>query len=227
MLAILCTAAPISGQTVVGRVTDGIAGTPIANADVVLLGADEGVVGHAITSEWGRFWIRAPRPGIYRVRITRIGYQAFTSDTLVLSPGESATIEPGLQPTPAELPAVDVQVARRSARLARDGFYQRMVRGIGYFLRPEDLEEMKPLFPEDLFSGMPGVRVLANGKMRSVSSGCDLTVAIDGVRVIDDWWQVVHVKDIEALEVYPRPAGVPFWLFGSGSPCGAVVIWTK
>jgi hypothetical protein len=80
---------------------------------------------------------------------------------------------------------------------------------------------------------MGGVRMLPSGQVVTLRHHrpCRLTVAIDGFPVLRDpsspWSEVVHVNDIEAIEVYPGPAGVPPWLFGPRSPCGAVVIWTK
>ncbi len=55
---------------------------------------------------------------------------------------------------------------------------------------------------------------------------CPLTIAVDGI-IVEGWTELLHPTDILALEVYPRPAGLPPWLAGSRSPCGAVVIWTK
>ncbi len=113
-------------------------------------------------------------------------------------------------------------------RLARVGFYRRQAGGFGYFLTPEDLEALHPVFLEDLFWNMAGVRMRRDGRVESQRfyRPCSLGVAVDAL-VVSDWTAVVHVGDIEAIEVYPSSAGVPAWLFGPVSPCGAVVIWTK
>jgi hypothetical protein len=63
--------------------------------------------------------------------------------------------------------------------------------------------------------------LLLTGRM-----GCPLAVAVDGL-IVSNWTEVVHVNDIEAVEVYPSPAGLPAWMFGTRGRCGAVLIWTK
>lgn len=44
---------------------------------------------------------------------------------------------------------------------------------------------------------------------------------------IGRWNDLVPPETIEAMEVYPRSAGLPAWISGYVSPCGAIVIWTK
>jgi hypothetical protein len=109
------------------------------------------------------------------------------------------------------------------------GFYKRLDRGIGYFRTPQDIAELRPVFPEDLFRGLPGIRVLAGASIVTMARGkrCPLTVAVDGTVLVSKWSEMVHVSDIHAIEVYTRPTGLPSWLAGSVSECGAVVIWTK
>lgn len=75
---------------------------------------------------------------------------------------------------------------------------------------------------------------------RSGPMTCYPSISIDGLVVrtggvqpggvsgeIGRWSDLVHVNDIEGVEVYPSAAGMPAQVSGSVSPCGAVLIWTK
>jgi len=41
------------------------------------------------------------------------------------------------------------------------------------------------------------------------------------------WQSMISVTEIAAVEVYPGAGGLPDWVGGLRSPCGAVIIWTK
>ncbi len=64
---------------------------------------------------------------------------------------------------------------------------------------------------------------------------CNPSVVLDGVLLqpggtasgglsLDD---LVNPFNIEALEVYPGPEGVPVQYSGYLSPCGAILVWSK
>ncbi len=235
---------PAWAQTVQGTVFDAESGVPISLANVALLATDDSIVGRHVTDKDGRFVIRAPEAGSYRLRASRISYAPFTTDTFALETGQDAVAELRLRPIPTPLDPIEVVVEERVPRLVRVGFYKRQAKGFGKFRTPEDLEALHPIYPEDLFYGMSGVRVQSRGRvMGSAYRLCALSVTVDGLLVqrggflrskavpslTDDpsWTDLWHVKDIEAIEVYPRPGGVPVWLSGTVSPCGALLIWTK
>jgi len=44
---------------------------------------------------------------------------------------------------------------------------------------------------------------------------------------VGDWWQLVDVHDVVAMEIYPRTVGAPVQMQGQESPCGVIMIWTK
>ncbi len=229
---------PAWPQTVQGTVLDAESGVPISMANVALLATDDSIVGRHVTDKGGRFVIRAPEAGSYWLRATRIGYAPFTTDTFALETGQDAVTELRLRPSPTPLDPIEVVVEERVPWMVRVGFYKRQAKGFGQFRTPEDLEALHPIFPEDLFHGMSGVRVQSNGWV--LGSGyrpCALSVTVDGMLVqrggspgsktAPSWTDLWHVNDIEAIEVYPRPGGVPAWLSGTVSPCGAILIWTK
>ena len=244
LLLTLMPAGPAWAQTVQGTVLDIQSGLPIYTAEVALLAADDRVVVWVVTDEAGRFDIQAPDVGSYQLRASRIGYAALSTDTFTIEPGQDALLELRLQPSPIPMDSLEAVVeGQKPRRLVRVGFYERQRKGFGHFLAPEDIEARRPTFPTDLFWGMSGVRVIrrnsydwdlimpsAQGSLGG--SRCHPSVSIDGMVVQaggrDDGWQdLFHVNDIEAIEVYPRGAGLPGWMAGQVSPCGAILLWTK
>ncbi|MCH7565622.1 MAG: carboxypeptidase regulatory-like domain-containing protein [Gemmatimonadetes bacterium] len=232
---------PVWAQTVQGTVLDAESGAPIHTADVVLLAMDDSVVGGDITDEEGRFVLRGPGAGSYRLRATRLGFASFTTEAFALEPGQNVLAELRLELNPIPLDSLAAIVeGQKPRRLVRVGFYKRQARGFGSFLSPDDIEDRHPVYTTDLFWGMSGVRV-RRGRLDSWDvvqfrrPGCRLSVSIDGMVVqiggppgrSRDWQGLLHVNDIEAIEVYPSVAGVPAWAFGTVSPCGAILIWTN
>lgn len=56
----------------------------------------------------------------------------------------------------------------------------------------------------------------------------DLEVAVGSRDLQRSHWQdLVTVQGIAAIEVYPGQGGMPGWVSGNVSPCGAVLLWTK
>ncbi len=54
---------------------------------------------------------------------------------------------------------------------------------------------------------------------RSVGGGGDVKRSF--------WQDLISVREIAAVEVYPGQGGLPSWASGEVSPCGAVLFWTK
>jgi len=51
---------------------------------------------------------------------------------------------------------------------------------------------------------------------------------VGGSRIRRSFWQdLVSVHEIAAIEVYAGQGGLPDWVAGDVSPCGAVLFWTK
>ena len=228
-LLVLTPVRPAEGQTIQGSVRDATSGASIEMADVALLTAGDSIVGRHVTGADGRFVVRAREAGSYRLRATRMGYASYTTDAFALALGQDTVAQIRLLPNPVVLNRIQAGAERRRQRLVQVGFYDRQAKGFGYFRTPEDLEALHPIYHEDLFRGMSGVRIGRGGTVVTTSfhRPCPLSVAVDGQVVERDWTAVVHVNDVEAIEVYPHPTGVPAWLSGAVSPCGAIIIWTK
>ena len=214
-----------SAQTVQGTVVDAESGVPIYTAEVALLTTDGGAASRVLTDTRGRFVFGVPDSGSFRLRATRFGYVPFTTDAFELAPNQDVVAELRMQVSPVALDSLGAVVeARRPRRLERVGFFKRQAKGFGYFLTPEDIEARRPVHPSDLFWGVPGVRVSYRNAFEwdvvSTRGGCSISVSIDGMFVQagggggSDWQDLLHVNDIEALEVYPSPVGLPAWAGG-------------
>lgn len=89
--ALLVVAAPLSAQIVRGRVVDLATGGALPGAHVILVDTSGHDGASALTSDDGRFAIRAPDAGRYALRVQRIGYSSTRSDPFEL--GAQETIE--------------------------------------------------------------------------------------------------------------------------------------
>ena len=136
---LLALATPAWAQTVQGTVLDDEWSVPIETAGVSLLAADDSVVVQYVTDENGRFVIRLPDAGSYRLRTTRLGYEPSTSYAFTLGPGQDALRGTRLLPSPVLLDPLEVIVEGQSLDLARVGFCRREAIGFGHFLTSEDL----------------------------------------------------------------------------------------
>jgi hypothetical protein len=231
-----------SAQTVRGTVRDHGSGVTLQRAAVALLAPDDSVVGQHITEEDGRFVIRLPDAGSYRLRALRVGYAPATTETFSLARGQDVLAELRLQVSPALLDTNGTGMEGQNLALGRAGFYRREAIGLGQVRTPENLAARPPLDLADLLLEMDGVQV---GRPSATSSSevfstrgpqllaCRPSVSIDkevvqvGGRQGSGWEDSLDVVDVAAIEVYPGQAGLPVWMAGSRSPCGAVVIWTK
>jgi len=109
----LLVAGPLAAQTVRGRVVD--AGTPnvVVGAHVVLLFADGRAAVSVLTNEEGRFQIRAPAPGRYRLQVDMIGRAGTTTSELEVAAGALVDTTLELPLAPVTLPGLDVRSGQR------------------------------------------------------------------------------------------------------------------
>jgi hypothetical protein len=202
-----------------------------------------------VTSSDGQFTFSIPRLGEYRLLISRIGYPISLSKPFLFSSAFTARVSLSLPSNPITLDTVTVvakEIERRLPYLADAGFYQRRREGFGHFLTRDEIDKRDPLILSDLLKGMSGVRVTCTGArncavtMRAANTmffrgPCKPSVVLDGVVLqpggtsggglgLDD---LVNPFNIEALEVYPGPSGVPVQYSGYLSPCGAILVWSR
>jgi outer membrane cobalamin receptor len=133
---------------------------------------------------------------------------------------------------------------RRLQYLEDAGFYRRKRIGFGHFLTRAEIDRRDPLIMSDLLHDMPGVRVTCVGArscnitMRAATTmffrgKCEPSIVLDGVLLraggvgsrgdlsLD---ALIDPFDVEAIEVYPGPEGVPVQYV---SPCGAIIVWSR
>ncbi len=102
----------LSAQTVRGRVTDG-RDQAVPGAVVTLLDSADQIVARALTPEDGTFRLTVARPGTYRLRTARIGFQPTLLPSIQLGRGETRVQAVRIAFIPIALAAV--RVAARSA----------------------------------------------------------------------------------------------------------------
>lgn len=217
---------PTAGASLHGSIRDQ-AGAPVGFALITVAGI------RGVADSAGRFSLTNLSPGATDVLVRRLGFTPKRiSLTLVESRADSLRIV--LAVIPFELAGINTE-ATTVGRMA--DFNRHRVNGQGIYLDRDELEKRRTPRLSDVLRRMPGVRIVTDRSGRTLlrmgrsSSGrdCPPEFWIDGVRAqflgVDD----VPVNDIEALEVYRGPSGMPpeFNSRFTNAGCGAVIIWTR
>lgn len=251
--ALLFAASPAVGQVLRGSVLDSASGQPVTGANVIVLGAADTTVAAAVTGTDGAFTFRLRAIGDYRLRVTRIGYSARMTGPVGVASTFDASVQIHLAPSAVPLDTLSVAaeqvgVEKQLPYLVGAGFYDRRHKGFGHFLTRPDIEKRDPLLMTNALRGLSGVQVVCTGRRMPVR--CDVfmpaattiffrgpclpSVVLDGVvlrvggvggsEYVDD---LLNPFNIEAIEIYPSPAGVPVQYQGYLSPCGAIIAWSR
>ena len=214
------------GATLHGAVRD-VAGAPIPFAHVSI--ADT----RGLADSAGRFSLVRLAPGVTTVYVRRLGFSP-RSMPVTLVAGREDSVVVVLGPLPRELESITTEAAT-IGRLA--DFQRHRTNGQGIYIDRAELEKRRTPRLSDVLRRLPGVRIVTDRTGRallrmgrsSFGRDCPPDFWIDGVRAqflgVDD----VPVSDIEALEVYRGPSGLPpeFNSRFSNANCGAVIIWTR
>ncbi|MEJ2239577.1 MAG: carboxypeptidase-like regulatory domain-containing protein, partial [Gemmatimonadales bacterium] len=83
-------------------------GMPVGTGFVVLLDQSDHEVARTLSASVGRFSLKAPRSGVYRLRSERIGYRAGVSQPFALTPDSALDYTLEVVPIPVVLAAVEV-----------------------------------------------------------------------------------------------------------------------
>jgi hypothetical protein len=102
----------LSAQSITGRVIEESSNVPLSGSFVLLLDMRDNELSRVMTDGLGRFTLRVPRDGVYRVRAMAVGRQSYASDPIPVVGG--ATVEYVVEMTrlAVELPALVVQADR-------------------------------------------------------------------------------------------------------------------
>lgn len=233
--------APASAQVVQGVVLAADSGEPVSGARLLLRDPDGVIRAGMISSDRGRFELRADLAGMLQLEVSHIGYADWRTASFALASGQTLDVEVklGLEAIPLEPIVV---VARRSEGVSRTAqFLQRMndpARVGGYFISEEAIEARPAALPSTLVVGTPGMSLRlassAAGLERNVimAGGCEAQAFVDGIRVqqgqgasVDD---VVTAEQLAGVEMYPRALGAPPQYVDTHNPrCGVVLYWTR
>lgn len=239
-LVLMVTNAPTSAQTITGRLLDGKTDVGISGSDLALLDTGGQVVRRTVSADNGAFTLRAPGPGLYRIRASRLGYATTVSPLIKVNQAESVHVEFRVPQAPVELPELTVTARRRmplpSPYLERKGYYRRKqsygVRGLGLgtFLDGKDLRPTANTLGDLLRGSVPGISVNGYGP-RQVSImgrwGCPVGLYLNGVPLgTTDGGMIPPASEITAVEVYPDGLSLPPAFMGRGGGCGVVAVWT-
>ncbi|MEX2529194.1 MAG: TonB-dependent receptor plug domain-containing protein [Gemmatimonadota bacterium] len=225
------TGAPDSVR-VTGEVLDRATGRGIPSAAVTLYPVfDESEIAwQGSTDDLGRFRTGVLTMGTYEFRAEVIGFESVRKTVPLLG---AAGVHLRAQMVPEALLMDPIVVTSlRPSRLESSGFFDRRRMGLGHTFTREDIEELNPLRPSDIFRAVPGVQVVPSrdgyGSTLRYRGGCQPQVVIDGMTVEGPFAfdELLTVQDIEAVEVYS--SGTAPARFSRGqSGCGTILAWTR
>lgn len=231
--AVLVLAAPAAAAaqatlaSLVGTVKD-TAGVPISKARLEVGST------MALSDSTGRFMLPGLPSGSSKLLVRRLGFEPLDV-TLDLVAGVTQSLEVVLTFLPQDLPGLTTTASSVADARMQD-FYRHRKSGMGYFLDRKEIEEKHVARISDLLRRLPGTRVGSDRSgrqmLRMARNGirdCPPDMWVDGVRATGMQVDDLPLSDVEALELYRGPAGMPPELNTRlGNPaCGALVIWTR
>ncbi|MEO7367332.1 MAG: SusC/RagA family TonB-linked outer membrane protein [Gemmatimonadaceae bacterium] len=226
--------------SIAGRVLDALSRAPIPSAQVQVVGTTQG----GTTAEDGRFRITNVRPGVYQVRVLRIGYKAITQ-SVTLGGSDVTGLEFSLTPVAVTLDQVVTTATGATTRKKEQG------NTVGT-LNPQPAALATAGNLSQLLTGrIPGVSVGAPGgtvgsssriRIRGASSlslSNDPLLIVDGVRVdnnsasttlgvggqVPSRFNDINPEDVEKIDVLKGPAAGA--LYGTAAANGVILITTK
>lgn len=232
LLSHVDSGAKAGNATVAGRVV--LEGSPIAaGSRVELVGTD--VV--TLTNDKGEFTMTKLPSGTHVLLARHLGFGAQTVG-VDLSSREPQSVTIKLPKFVGMMEPV-VVTARRTASLDRVGFNQRRKSGTGYYIGPDQLENMRPNRLTDILTRVPGLHVTYTngGEIVSSSRGVSSLTGGDCVQYfVDDMpWQseepgdindFVNANEIVGVEVY-QGVNTPGQYSRGGASCTTIVLWTR
>jgi hypothetical protein len=237
-------------QGVQGWIREPESAAPVRGAIVTLRQRPGAIVVTGETNGRGFFRLQTPVPGTYSLEAEALGFGEANAEDLTVALGKLTHLEITMAPAPLELEPLVAVGTPRVFQLEMQGFYNRMERGFGYFLSPDDLERIHPENFRQIFERVPGLRisqVMGQGIKLTVlrptvldGPECTPRVYLDGAVVgtsalADDSTgvgvhpdQLVSIRDLDAIEFYRGAATVPLvWSTMGNAECGTLLMWTR
>ena len=228
-------------QAIVGRITERGSNTPIADANVLIVGTQRG----ARTDDNGAFRIPDVAPGTYTLRATRLGYSA-ASRLVTVGESANATADFALQSSAVQIDQVVVTATGATERKRENG------NDVG-IIKPGDQVSLaaEPNLTSALAAKTPGLVITQGGgtagtssriRIRganSVSLSNEPLLIVDGVRLDNSTdsfglgvggasisrFDDINTEDVESIEVLKGPAASA--LYGTAAANGVIQITTK
>jgi Carboxypeptidase regulatory-like domain/TonB-dependent Receptor Plug Domain len=232
--------ASLDAQTIEGTVAVMNNGDPVPMAQIVL--SEDGTdVGETVADQLGRFSIRAPAAGQYRVLARGLGFRPGVSSFVAVADGETGVAQVDLFRIAVQLDEISIDAVVGQRYLETAGFYRRRANGLGRFLDREAIENRLPVSVQatDLLRGIPGIRIIPSqyaGEAQRIQVTivpsalklCDAPrIFVDGYLISGPIDEFVAAQDVEGIEVFRRPAEVPPEYGGGDTGCGVVLFWTR
>jgi hypothetical protein len=191
-LTALVAVASAEAQTIRGVVVDDSTKLPVEGASVMLLDASSSEIARSTRSDSaGNFTLHAARPGSYRLRAVRIGYQPLTSETVKLGIGQLTVMR--LRMTTLAQRLIPVRITERRSLTAAElmsstGFDLRESKGLGMFLSGSRLAALGHYGLQEIIASLlqPTLYVRADPvlgeviRMRQGTSECAPEIFLDG-----------------------------------------------
>jgi hypothetical protein len=222
-------AAQVHTGVIAGVVVDG-AGRPVADVEVTALKSAKTVRSDTA----GAFTLPPVPSGNVDLSFRRLSFEPVVL-SLQIAPDDTTDIEVTLTVVAQALKAVVVLADQQHLRIL-EAFETRRKQGIGHFITRGEIEKRHPLLLSDMVRMIPGA-ILASDMLgrttlhfaRVPHAGCPPQYFVDGMQVygynIDD----MPATDVEGVELYAGPSGLPpeYNRLHSTVSCGAVIIWTR
>jgi hypothetical protein len=230
VLAVL-TALPSSalGQTATlkGKIIDSELGDPVPGAVVRIKPGGSPLTADSL----GQFSVAELKPGEIEVAVQALGFEP-RSWKFTVQAGQAVDRSFSLDFTGEKLPEV-VVTARANKLVPRYAdFERRRERGIGAFMRWDDIKKKNFNTLGDAARSVRGVKLVCD----QAEFECNIRMArtpnctprwyVDGVQVTT-FHESTPVRDIYGLELYRGPSELPAEFSGSDGGCGVLAVWSK
>ena len=242
LLAFTSLASPASAQTIRGVVVELSTERPVQLAAVMMISESGDTVAFTLTDDNGYYAVTSSDDGMFMLVTRALGYRTKREGPFDLEEEDMRIVRFNLAPRAIQIAGLIVETDPMHAWLARNGFYERMEEGRGYFLTPEHIANSDAFFTQDLFkAGLEGrTRVDrmvapwdASVSMRGVMGRyCTPRVYVNGVYQylspgegfsLDD---AVPMDEVTAVEVYQGFNERPPLRYRSTDQCGVILFWT-
>lgn len=211
------TARSLEGQSIVGRTLDAKDRAVVSGAVVQVLGPGDSVRAEAVSDAAGRFALRVPAGGPYRLRGTTQGYGTVVGDAFNLGDRDELDVEMMFQPAVVALPTIGVVVLRETRGGWLAGVRERARRarsGMGWILTRDQIAASNPSRMADLLVSHPP-------RYR-----CPMTYMINELPSSRAQVFALNPQQVEAIEVYASELELPA-VYHQRGRCGLTLVWIR